>query len=148
VYNHAPTGRGDDYYDLSGLPLFPFGFGLSYTNFEYNNLYFDKNNMSKSDSATVKCTIKNTGSFAGDEVVQLYIHQTLSSVAQPVIQLKGFQRIHLNTGETKEVSFLITPEALSMFDKNMNRIVEPGKFNIMIGSSSRDVRLKGLLTVQ
>ena len=148
VYNHAPTGRGDDYYDLSGLPLFPFGFGLSYTSFEYNNLYFDKNNISKNDSTTVRCTIKNTGSYAGDEVVQLYIHQTLASVAQPVIQLKGFQRIHFNAGETKEVTFLITPDMLSMFDKNMNSVVEPGNFNIMIGASSRDIRLKGILTVQ
>jgi len=148
VYNHAPTGRGDDYYDLSGLPLFPFGFGLSYTSFEYNNLYFDKNNISKNDTMTVRCTIKNTGSHAGDEVVQLYIHQTLASVAQPVIQLKGFQRIHFNAGETKEATFLITPDILSMYDKNMKSVVEPGNFNIMIGASSRDIRLKGILTVR
>jgi beta-glucosidase len=148
VYNHAPTGRGDDYYNLSGLPLFPFGFGLSYTNFEYSKLQFDKNNISKNDSAIVKCKIKNSGNYEGDEIVQLYIHQSLASVAQPVMQLKGFQRIHFNTGETKELSFLITPEMLRMFDKNMKSIIEPGNFNIMIGASSRDIRLKGNLSVQ
>ncbi len=148
VYNHASTGRGDDYYDLSGLPLFPFGFGLSYTGFDYKDLAFDKNNIGINDSTTVKCTIKNTGGYSGDEVVQLYIHQNLASIAQPVMQLKGFQRIHFNAGETKEVSFLITSKMISMFNKNLESVVEPGKFNIMIGASSRDIRLKGVLTVQ
>lgn len=148
VYDHAPTGRGDDYYNLSGLPLFPFGFGLSYTSFEYNGLRFEKNNINSNDSAIVKFTIKNAGSYAGDEVVQLYIHQKLSSVAQPVIQLKNFQRIHFNAGETKEVTFIITPSMLTMFDKNMKKVIEPGNFDIMIGASSRDIRLKGILTLQ
>ena len=148
VYNHKPTGRGDDYYNLSGLPLFPFGFGLSYTSFEYSNLQLEKNNINKTDSIKVSCTIKNTGGVAGDEVIQLYIHDVLASVSQPVMQLKGFQRIHLNAGELKEVSFMITPQMLSLLDKDLKTVVEPGDFRIMIGASSRDIRLKETLTVK
>jgi beta-glucosidase len=148
VYDHKPTGRADYYYDESGLPLFPFGYGLSYTTFEYGNFHFEKNNIGKNDSVKVFCTIKNTGKFAGDEVTQLYIHDKVASVTQPVEQLKGFQRIHLDAGESKEISFLITPEMLSMLDKDLKRIVEPGDFEIMIGASSRDIRLKQKLTVK
>ncbi len=148
VYNHKPTGRGDDYYNLSGLPLFPFGFGLSYTTFEYSNLQLEKNNINKTDSVKVSCIVKNTGDVAGDEVVQLYIHDVLASVSQPIMQLKGFQRIHLNAGESKEISFMITPQMLSMLNKDLNSVVEPGDFRIMIGASSRDIRLKETLSVK
>lgn len=92
--------------------------------------------------------IKNTGTKDGDEVLQLYIRDLLSSVARPVVELKGFQRIHLKAGETKAVSFTITPEMLSMLDINLNRIIEPGEFRIMIGASSRDIKLKETLTVR
>jgi beta-glucosidase len=148
VYNHKSTGRGDDYYNLSGLPLFPFGFGLSYTTFEYSNMQFDKNNITQKDSAVVSCSVKNTGSQEGDEVVQLYIHDILASVARPVMELKGFQRIHLNAGESTNISFIITPEMLSMLDKDLKTVIEPGDFRIMIGASSRDIRLKETLTVK
>jgi beta-glucosidase len=148
VYNHEPTGRGDDYNDLSGLPLFPFGFGLSYTNFGYSNLRFDTNHIGKNDSTVVRFTLTNTGSVAGDEVVQLYIRDLLSSVVRPVMELKGFQRIHLSPGQSREIIFTITPTMLSMLNKDLNRVVEPGDFRIMIGASSRDIRLKGTLTVQ
>jgi beta-glucosidase len=147
VYNHKPTGRGDDYNNLSGLPLFPFGYGLSYTDFNYSDLRFDKNNISKSDSTIVRFKVKNTGSVAGDEVVQLYIRDLLSSVARPVMELKGFQRIHLLPGQTRELSFTIAPSLLSMLDENLKTIIEPGDFRIMIGASSRDIRLKGTLAV-
>ena len=147
VYNHKPTGRGDDYYNLSGLPLFPFGYGLSYTTFEYSNIHLDKNNISTNDSTVVRFTIKNTGNRAGGEVIQLYIHDLLASVSRPVIELKSFQRIHLNAGETKEVAFTITPEMLSMLNKDLEKVVEPGDFRIMIAASSRDIRLKETLTV-
>ena len=147
VYNHKPTGRGDDYYNLSGLPLFPFGFGLSYTTFDYSNLHLEKTNISNTNSVKVSCTIKNTGNVAGDEVIQLYIHDVLASVSQPVMQLKGFQRIHLNACESKEISFMITPQMLSLLDKDLNHVVEAGDFRIMIGASSRDIRLKETLTV-
>jgi beta-glucosidase len=148
VYNHKPTGRGDDYNNLSGLPLFPFGFGLSYTNFEYSEVKLDKNNISTNESTTVRFKLKNTGKFSGDEVVQIYIRDLLASVARPVMELKGFQRIHLNAGETKEVLFTITPEMLSMLDKDLKQVVEPGDFRIMIGSSSKDIRLKTTLVVK
>ncbi|MBG9377752.1 glycoside hydrolase family 3 C-terminal domain-containing protein [Panacibacter sp. DH6] len=148
VYNHKPTGRGDDYYNLSGEPLFPFGFGLSYTSFGYSNMRLSKNNIGSKDSITVTCTIENTGKTPGDEVVQLYIRDLLASVARPVMELKGFRRMTLKPGETKEVSFLITPAMLSMLNKNMETVVEPGDFRIMIGASSHDLRLKQTLTVQ
>jgi len=147
VYNHKPTGRGDDYNDLSGLPLFPFGFGMSYTTFNYSSLRFDKNNIAKNDSTLIRFTLKNSGAMEGDEVVQLYIRDLLSSVAQPVMALKGFQRIHLLPGETKEVTFIITPELLSMLNIDLKRVVEPGDFSIMIGASSRDIRLRETLSV-
>jgi beta-glucosidase len=148
VYNHKPTGRGDDYNNLSGLPLFPFGYGLSYTSFEYSDIKLDKNNISKTDSATVSVTIKNSGTKDGNEVVQLYIRDLLASEARPVMELKGFQRIHLKAGESKTISFSITPELLSMLNDKMEVVVEPGDFRIMIGASSRDIRLKETLTVK
>ena len=147
VYNHKPTGRGDDYNNLTGQPLFPFGYGLSYTTFEYVDMQIEKNSISASDSTEVRCKITNTGKRAGDEVVQLYIRDELASVARPVTELKGFQRIHLYSGETKEVSFRINPEMLSMLDINLKKVVEPGDFRIMIGASSKDIRLRGILTV-
>ncbi|MEO6610814.1 MAG: glycoside hydrolase family 3 N-terminal domain-containing protein [Chitinophagaceae bacterium] len=148
VYNHKPTGRGDDYNNLSGLPLFPFGYGLSYTNFEYDNLKFEKRGISKTDSVTVSFTLKNTGTRDGDEVVQLYIRDLQASVARPVIELKGFQRVHLKVGESKTIRFLITPELLSMLNNKMEWVVEPGEFRIMIGASSADLRLKETLEVK
>lgn len=148
VYNHKPTGRGDDYYNLTGLPLFPFGYGLSYTTFEYSNMQLHKNNINPKDSVMVSCIIKNTGAKAGDEVVQLYIHDLLASVSRPVMELKGFQRIHLNAGESKEIFFTITPEMLSMLNKDLKTVIEPGDFRIMIGASSRDLRVKQTLTVK
>lgn len=148
VYNHAPTGRGDDYNNLSGLPLFPFGFGLSYTGFQYADLRIEKTNLKKDDSSAVSCTITNTGKRDGDEVVQLYIRDVLSSVSQPVMELKGFERIHLKAGESKKVVFKVLPEHLSLFDVDMNKIIEPGVFRLMIGSSSRDIKLKGNLVVE
>ena len=148
VYNHKPTGRGDDYYNLSGLPLYPFGYGLSYTTFDYSDLKLSKNSILKTDSVQVTFTLNNTGNVEGDEVVQLYIRDMVASVVRPVSELKGFQRIHLQPGETKNISFQITPEMLSMLDKNLNEIIEPGAFRIMIGSSSRDLKLKANLTVK
>lgn len=148
VYNHKPTGRGDDYHNLSGLPLFPFGFGLSYTSFSYSNLRFEKNKIAATASTKAFCTIKNTGKVKGDEVVQLYITDRLATVARPVMELKGFERITLNAGEAKEVSFTITPDMLSMLNAEMKTVVEPGEFTIMIGSSSREIRLKEVLVVE
>jgi beta-glucosidase len=147
-YNHKPTGRGDDYLDLTGQPLFPFGFGLSYTTFVYSALSIEPGEISPSGAATIRCRVKNTGTRAGDEVVQLYVHDVLASVARPVIQLEGFQRVHLEPGEEKEVAFAVGREQLQMLDREMHWIVEPGAFRIMIGASSKDIRLRGELLVK
>jgi beta-glucosidase len=148
VYNHKPTGRGDDYLDLTGQPLFPFGFGLSYTSFEYSDLSITPAEMPASGSAAVRCRVKNTGLRAGDEVVQLYVHDVLASVARPISMLEGFARVHLRPGEQQEVSFTLSPAELQMLDAHMHRIVEPGAFRIMVGSSSKDIRLRGELVVK
>ncbi|NOU47397.1 MAG: beta-glucosidase [Bacteroidales bacterium] len=148
IYNHKPTGRGDDYVNLSGKPLFPFGYGLSYTQFAYSNLKIDRPTIRSNESTTIRFSLTNTGEFDGDEVVQLYIKDLFASVARPVMELKGFQRIHLKKGESKELIFEITPELLSMLDEKMKSIVEPGEFRLMIGASSNDIRLREILKVE
>jgi len=147
-YNHKPTGRGDDYLNLTGKPLFPFGYGLSYTNFKYHNLTINQPTISKTQSTTATIQITNTGNYDGDEVVQLYIKDLFASVARPIIQLKGFQRIHLKKGETKTITFQITPKLLTMLNEKMETVIEPGKFKIMIGASSNDIRQQKILTVK
>ena len=147
-YNHKPTGRGDDYLNLTGKPMFPFGYGLSYSSFEYSDVTIDKTDINKNESTTIRFKITNTGNFDGDEVAQLYIKDLFASVARPVLELKGFQRIHLRKGETKALSFKITPELLTMLDINLKEVVEPGDFRIMIGASSNDIRLRTILTIK
>ncbi len=147
LYNHLPTGRGDDYNDLSGLPLFPFGFGLSYTKFKYSDLQLTKKQMQATDTCMLSFQLKNVGDRDGDEVVQLYIHDELATVARPVIALKGFQRISLRKGESKKVQFAITGALLEMYTVEMKKAVEPGNFRIMIGASSSDIRLKETINI-
>lgn len=147
VYNHTPTGRGDDYYNLSGLPLFPFGYGMSYTHFTYSGLTLDKSSMGVGDSAVLRCRVTNDGDRDGDEVVQLYLRETVASVARPVIALKGWKRVHLRKGESMEVSWVIGPGVLASLDKDLRRGVETGEYQLLIGASSRDLRLKALLRV-
>lgn len=147
-YNTKPTGRGYDYVDMSGRPLFPFGYGLSYTTFEYANLRLSQNTIRVGETVKVSVDVKNTGSRAGDEVVQLYIHDVVGSVSRPLKELKGFKRISLAPNETKTVTFQLTPEHLSMYNKEMKKVVEPGEFEILVGSSSADIRLKTVLTVK
>jgi len=148
VYNHKPTGRGDDYVDLTGQPLFPFGFGLSYTTFEYSDLRIEPAEVSANGTATVRCRVRNTGPRAGDEVVQLYLRDELASVARPVMELAGFERVHLAPGEEREVTLAIGPDRLRMLGRDLHWVVEPGAFRVMIGSSSKDIRLRGALTVR
>ncbi len=134
-YNHKPTARRGYLY-TSKEPLFPFGFGLSYTTFEYSNLKISPAQIGPSGQAEISVKVTNTGRREGDEIVQLYIRDLVSSVTRPVLELKDFRRIKLGTGEARTISFTITPDKLSFLDLNMKRIVEPGVFDIMVGASS------------
>lgn len=142
VYNHKPTGRGDDYHDLSGEPLYPFGYGLSYTQFQYSNLVFSKDTLTRTGSIKVSLDITNVGNKIGDEVVQLYIRDELSSVATPVLSLKGFSRVELKPGQKKRVEFDITASMLSLINEKGEQVTEPGIFRIMVGPNSRALLLK------
>lgn len=134
-YNYKPTARRGYLY-TSKEPLFPFGYGLSYTTFDYSNLKVSPAQIGPGGRAEVSVTIRNTGRRAGDEVVQLYIRDLVSSVTRPVKELKDFKRIALAPGESKTVTFVITPDKLSFLNLNMERVVEPGQFDIMVGTSS------------
>ncbi|MDZ7292228.1 MAG: glycoside hydrolase family 3 C-terminal domain-containing protein [candidate division KSB1 bacterium] len=146
-YNHKPTGRGYDYVNMSGKPLFHFGYGLSYTDFEYSNLAITPAKITPNGKVTVSVEVKNTGKAKGDEVVQLYLHDPVASVARPVKELRGFQRISLAPGEQKRVTFELTRDDLAFLDRKMNYIVEPGTIDVMIGSSSELIRLRGSFEV-
>jgi beta-glucosidase len=134
-YNHKPSANRT-YAFSTRKPLYPFGYGLSYTTFHFENLRVEPAQISIGGTAKVSADITNTGSREGDEVPQLYIHQKVASVTRPVMQLKGFQRITLKPGEKKTVEFIITPEMLSMLNVDMHKVVEPGVFEIMVGPSS------------
>ncbi|HEX7756869.1 MAG TPA: glycoside hydrolase family 3 N-terminal domain-containing protein [Niabella sp.] len=143
--SHAgQPGDGPNGYGKTAVvgPLYPFGYGLSYTSFEYSNLQVAPEKGRTQSDITVSADIKNTGAVKGDEVVQLYVQQLVSSVTTYESILRGFERVSLNPGETKTVHFRLTPDDLSILDKDNNFVVEPGAFNIMIGSSSVDIRLK------
>ena len=146
-YNHKPTGRGNDYTDMSGRPQFPFGFGLSYTSFEYSDIGISPAVINADDTAQVTCRVKNIGDRAGDEVVQLYLRDPVASVTRPVKELKGFQRLSLKAGEERLVSFRIDRSHIRFLDINLRPVVEPGEVEVMIGSSSDDIRLSGLLMI-
>jgi beta-glucosidase len=147
VYNHKPTGRGDDYLDLTGRPLFPFGFGLSYTEFSYNNIKIEKDTIHPGDSVKVCFSLTNTGKMAGDEVWQLYLRDEHSSVTRPVMEMKRFGRIHLLPGEGVKICTTLDPSVFQMLDRNLRTVTEPGTFRIMVGASSADIRLKGRVMV-
>jgi len=138
IYNHKPTQYYRKYYGDTIEPLYPFGFGLSYTKFEYSDLKLSSTEIAITDDVKVSVNVKNTGKIPGDEIVQLYIRDEYSSVTRPVKELKDFQRISLKPGEGKTVEFTITPEKLSFYNVAMKKVVEPGTFQIMVGSSSRD----------
>jgi beta-glucosidase len=148
VYSHKPTGRFDGYLDLPGDPLFPFGYGLSYAEFRYDALAIVPSEIGPDGTASVSCTVTNTAQRAGLEVVQLYIHDKLASVTRPVLELKGFLKARLEPGASARVTFELGPKELSLLDAKMREAVEPGEFEVLIGRSSRDIRLKGVLTVR
>ena len=142
--NPGPTGNMSR---INGA-LYPFGYGLSYTTFEYSDLDITPRVITPNESATVRLKVTNTGKRAGDEVVQLYIRDVLSSITTYEKNLAGFQRIHLEPGEAQELSFTIDRKHLELLDADMKWVVEPGDFVLMAGASSEDIRLNGTLTVE
>ena len=134
-YDRKPS-RNRNYLLADNSPLFPFGYGLSYTSFHFDNLRVTPTTIGTGQTATVQVDITNTGTRAGDEVPQLYLHQKVASVTQPVQKLRAFRRVHLNAAEKTTVEFTLTPEALSILDIHMDRVVEPGTFDIMVGPDS------------
>ena len=147
-YNHKPTGRGDDYVDLTGEAAFPFGYGLSYTQFEYSDLRIEPATIGSTGRARVTFQLRNTGTRAGDEVAQLYVRPTVSPVAQPVLALKAFGRVRLEAGERREITFTVDARALRLLDSKMRWVVPSGTTHLLIGTSSRDIRLRGALVVR
>ncbi len=150
-YNHYNTGRPSvnenkiytsTYIDLSNTPRFPFGYGLSYTTFEYSNLKLSKKKMKSTENLEVSVNITNTGKVQGEEIVQLYLRDKVGSVVRPIMELKGFEKIKLEVGETKTVKFNIDNELLSFYNSKLEFQSEPGDFDVMIGSSSEDIRLR------
>ncbi len=150
-YNHKNTGRPlpeegwyqkyrSNYLDVTNEPLYPFGFGLSYTSFTYGEMLMDKTQLSSDKILTVSVDVTNSGNYDGAEVVQLYIRDMVGSITRPVKELKGFQKIFLKAGETKKVTFTITPEDLKFYNYDLVYDWEPGEFTIMIGGNSRDVQ--------
>lgn len=137
-YNHKPSAQFHDYLSEPVTPLFPFGFGLSYTRFTYSNIRLQKKSIRPRERVKVTVEVTNSGKMAGDEIVQLYIRDKVSTVTRPVKELKDFQRVSLKPGETKKVVFEITPDKLAFHNVNMKFTVEPGTFEIMAGGSSRD----------
>ena len=148
-YSQLPTGRPlqndvndvwkSHYMDSPNDALFPFGFGLSYTNFEYSNLRLSKQNISKDDTLQIMVDVKNTGNCVGDEIVQLYIHDLVASVSRPIKELKGFKKILLKQGEKETVVFSLVNEDLKYYDKKMDWVSDSGMFDIFVGGNSRDV---------
>jgi beta-glucosidase len=143
-YNHKPTHFWHPYLDKSATPLYPFGFGLSYSTYKYENIRLSKSVVSATETITASIEVTNTSKLAGEEIVQLYLRDKTSSVSRPVKELKGFKRIALNPGEKQIVRFDIEPEMLKFHDENMKWILEPGEFAVMIGKSSAD---KDLLSI-
>ena len=153
-YNHMNTGRPPDannkytskYLDVPWTPLFPFGYGLSYTQFKITNLQLSAQRIPYTGQLKVSVDLENTGKRAGDEVVQLYIRDVAASVTRPVKELKGFQRITLRPGEKKQVEFVLTAQQLGFWNRQMRFTVEPGEFKVMVGPNSEDL-LEGTFDV-
>jgi len=142
-YNHKNTGRpaGADKYtskytDLPASPLFPFGYGLSYTSFEYRDLKLSAPSVGAGGTLNVAVTVTNTGTREGTEVAQLYVHDEVASVTRPVRALAGFRRVSLRPGESRTLEFTLTPRELGLYDQRMKFVVEPGKFRVYVGGSS------------
>ncbi len=147
-YLHKPTGRGDEYINLSGLPLFPFGYGLSYTTFSYDSIDIPEKEIKVNKPAIVKVKITNRGNRTGEETVQLYLHDEIATLARPLRELKGFTKVTLKPNESRWLTFTITPEMRSFKNKDLDTVQEPGIFRVTIGRSSLDQRLRATLSVK
>jgi beta-glucosidase len=148
-YNQTATRAGARrYVDMTAAPLWAFGYGLSYTTFEYSDLRITPSRIAPEGSIAVTLKVRNTGRRAGAEVVQLYLNDILSSVSRPVKELRAFEKLVLKPGEEKPVQFTLGREDLSLLDRNMKRVVEPGVFEVLVGASSADIRLKGKFEVR
>ena len=147
VYYSKKSTAIHDYFTEETTPLYPFGYGLSYTSFEYSNLSINKSEIKEDEHVFINIDLKNTGKFEGEEIVQLYIRDLISSVTRPIKELKGFQKVNLKSGESKTVKFQLSTENLKFYNQKMKYVVESGEFEIMIGSSSADIILKKLITV-
>ncbi|MBQ6378058.1 MAG: fibronectin type III-like domain-contianing protein, partial [Prevotella sp.] len=145
VYYNKKPPMPHDYVEMSARPLYAFGYGLSYTTFEYGNLDIKEIGDTKYQ---VTLDVTNTGQYDGDEVVQLYIHDEVASTAQPLMQLKKFERVFIPKGETRQVTFILEAEDLSIINADMQCVVELGDFTVMIGSSSDNILLKSTITVE
>ena len=141
-------GWGRAYVDLDPTPLYPFGFGLSYTRFDYSDLQFSAREILPSHSVEVSVKVKNRGDRAGSEVVQLYLEDVISSVSTPVKELRGFAKVALRPGEIRTCTFTLHPEDLALYDQDLRRVVEPGEFRVMVGASAEDIRLRGEFRVK
>jgi len=146
-YNHKPSAKRG-YLLADKSPLFSFGYGLSYTTFKIDNLRLSKSRIKADEKTVLKVDVANTGARKGDEVVQMYIRDKVSSVTRPVKELKGFKRVTLEPGRTQTVEFNITPDTLSFLDENMKETVEPGAFDIMAGPNSVDLQTVSLEVVK
>jgi len=144
-YNHKPSGGRSnwhgDYVELSTKPLYCFGHGLSYTQFEYSDLSIEPRQVHTDGQVTIRAQIANVGHVAGDEVVQLYIRDQVASIPRPVQELKAFARITLAPGETRTVEFVMPMAQLAFHNQTMQLVVEPGTIQVMVGSSAKDIRL-------
>jgi len=141
-YNRKPLAF-NQYISTDAQALFPFGHGLSYTRFEYTDLNISPKEIKSLEKIEIQCKVKNVGHQAGDEVIQLYIQDPIASLVRPVKELKGFKRIHLEPNEERTIVFTLFPDQLAFYDEYMRLIIEPGLFNVMVGSSSEDIRLSG-----
>jgi beta-glucosidase len=146
-YNHKPSGMKSnwhiDYVGEKVTPLYGFGHGLSYTTFEYSDLVIDPAQAVQGEMVRISAWIKNSGAVAGDEVVQLYIRDTYASLPRPVKELKGYARLTLKPGEARRVTFILPANMLAFYDTSLNLVLEPGEIQVMLGSSSEDIRLSG-----
>lgn len=143
-YNHKPSARRGYLFDIAD-PIYAFGFGLSYTRFKIGKPKLEKSSIGPDEKTLVRMDVTNTGKREGDEVIQMYVRDKISSVTRPVKELKGFKRVNLKPGEKKNISLEINPESLAFYDINMEYVVEPGEFEIMVGTSSRDEDLQTVL---